>query len=103
MIGVFDLYENLSWYFLWDIWVEVKIWKFESMGKKILKSWSEECLDTKAVKRTRLKNMDLLEYSSYSYKNLILSFDLTFLLYIKIWGWSDLKVRSYESFSNQML
>ena len=47
--------------------------------------------------------MNILEYYSYDYKNLILAFDLTYLLCLKIWGWLDLNVRSYESFSNRML
>ena len=50
-----------------------------------------------------LENIDLLQYYSYGYKHLILPFDFIYLVCVKIWGWLDLKIRSYEVFSNRML
>lgn len=38
-----------------------------------------------------LKNMDIVEYYGYDYKNLKIPSDLIYSLYVKIWGSLDLK------------
>ena len=46
--------------------------------------YSKCYLEIKATKKVKLENMDLVEYYNYGYKNLIVSFDLTYVLCMKI-------------------
>lgn len=50
-----------------------------------------------------LENMDLVEYYCYGYKNLIVSFNLTYQLCVNFFDLLDLKVRIYVSFNDRML
>ena len=50
-----------------------------------------------------LQNVDIIEYCRYEYKNLVVPYNLTYLLCVKIWCLLDLKIRNYESFSNRIL
>ena len=52
--------------------------------KKIIKNLSEESLDSKVAMRVIIENIDFVENYDYSYNNLTMSFNLTYLLYIKI-------------------
>ena len=77
-----------------------KHWRLLSWGRKIVKSWIKECLETKTTKREKLKNIDIIKHYSYGYKILILYFDLTYLLYVKTLRSLDLRIRNYENFNN---
>ena len=78
-----------------------KFWKLQYLCKKIVKSWSERCLETKETIKVRLKNVELIGYYGYKYQILRVHFDLTYLLYVQIWGSLDLEARSYEDSSNR--
>lgn len=63
--------------------VMYKIWRLQTLVRINYKNLNEGCLELKATRKAKLKNLDLIEYYGYCYMPLLISSYVIYLLCLK--------------------